>query len=81
MVKVRLWGALADLAGGEETLNVEATDIRGLFRRLGEDYPAMQPHLKQGVAVSIDGVLYRDDWSKKLPQDGEIFLLPRIAGG
>ncbi|RUV55777.1 MoaD/ThiS family protein, partial [Mesorhizobium sp. M5C.F.Ca.IN.020.29.1.1] len=26
-------------------------------------------------------VIYRDTWSKELPQGAEIFLLPRLAGG
>jgi hypothetical protein len=31
--------------------------------------------------VAIDGTIYRDTWSKKLPKDAEIFLLPRLTGG
>ena len=43
--------------------------------------PALEPFIERGIAVSIDGVIYRDTWSKELPKDAEIFLLPRLAGG
>lgn len=81
MVDVSLWGSLSAAAGGNQKLDVEAKDIRELFRKLVERYPDLQPFLDQGIAVSIDGVIYRDTWSKELPEGAEIYLLPRIAGG
>ena len=81
MVQVTLWGSLGAAAGVSTKLDVEAKDIRELFRKLGEQYPRLEPHIGRGIAVSIDGVIYRDTWSKELPPDAEIFLLPRLAGG
>lgn len=81
MVEVKLWGALGAVTGGNDRLDIEAKDIGELFRKLAEDYPGVEPYLKQGIAVAIDGVLYRDSWSKELPKDAEIFLLPRMVGG
>jgi molybdopterin converting factor small subunit len=81
MVQVKLWGALGAVTGGSDTLDIEAKDIRGLFRELAEQYPGVEPYLKQGIMVAIDGVLYRDSWSKELPEGAEIFLLPRMVGG
>ena len=81
MVEVTLWGALGAAAGGKSKLDVEAKDIRELFRKLAEQYPGLQPHIDQGIAVAIDGEIYRDTWSKTLPQGAEIYLLPRLAGG
>jgi molybdopterin converting factor small subunit len=81
MVEVKLWGALGAAAGGNETVDVEAKTIRELFRMLAQRYPGVEPYVKQGIAVSIDGVLYRDSWSKELPENAEIFLLPRMVGG
>ena len=81
MVEVKLWGALAAVAGGNDTVDVDARTIRELFRKLADKYPGVDPYVKQGIAVSIDGVLYRDSWTKELPQDAEIFLLPRTMGG
>lgn len=81
MVEVTLWASLSAAAGGNEKLDIEAKDIRELFRKMAEQYPGLEPYIKQGIAVSIDGVIYRDTWSKELPKDAEVFLLPRIAGG
>jgi len=81
MVEVTLWGSLSAATGGKQKLDVEAKDIRQLFRNLGEQYPGLGPFIERGVAVSIDGVIYRDTWSKQLPEGAEIFLLPRLAGG
>ena len=81
MVQVALWGGLAAAAGGNKTVEIEAKDIRELFRKLAERYPGLERHIKSGIAVSIDGVIYRDTWSKELPEDAEIFLLPRLSGG
>ncbi|WP_027059725.1 MoaD/ThiS family protein [Mesorhizobium loti] len=71
-------GALGQLAGGKS--KVEARDIRELFRKLAEQYPGFEPWIEKGIAVAIDGVIYRDTWGKKLPEGAEIFLL-RLAGG
>ena len=55
--------------------------IRELFRILSETYPGMEPHIQRGVAVSINGQIFRDQWDTSLPQDAEIYLLPRVPGG
>ena len=81
MVEVRLWGSLAAAAGGKDRIEIEAKDIRELFRKLAEEYPGVEPFIERGIAVAIDGVIYRDTWSKELPKGAEIFLLPRIEGG
>jgi molybdopterin converting factor small subunit len=80
-IEVHLWGALRPLVGGASSVSVEASTIRELFRVLSERYPGMEIHIKRGVAVSIDGKIYRDQWETPLPQDAEIYLLPRVPGG
>ena len=60
---------------------MDAKTIRELFRKLEENYPGMAPHFARGVAVSIDGRIYRDSWGTVLPEGAEIYLLPRIQGG
>lgn len=81
MVAVTLWGSLAAATGGRDKLDIEAKDIRELFRKLAEQFPAIEPFIDRGIAVAIDGTIYRDTWSKTLPEGSEIFLLPRLAGG
>jgi len=80
-IEVHLWGALRPLVGGASSVSVEAANIRELFRVLSERYPGMEVHIKRGVAVSIDGKIYRDQWDTPLPKDAEIYLLPRVPGG
>lgn len=81
MVEVTLWGALAAAAEGNSKVEVEAKNIRELFKRLGERFPGLTPLMDRGIAVAIDGTIYRDTWSKQLPTGAEIYLLPRLAGG
>jgi sulfur-carrier protein len=81
MAEVQLWGALAAAAGGQRTVDIAAKDIRELFRKLAERFPEVEPFIEQGIAVSINGTIYRDTWSQPLPEGAEIFLLPRLAGG
>jgi sulfur-carrier protein len=79
--EIHLWGALRPLVGGASSVLVEAETIRELFRKLQEQYPGMEAHIKRGVAVSINGKIYRDLWDTSLPQGAEIYLLPRVPGG
>jgi molybdopterin converting factor small subunit len=81
MVEVTLWGALAAAAEGNSKVEVEARDIRELFKKLSERFPGLKPLMDRGIAVAIDGTIYRDTWSKQLPAGAEIYLLPRLAGG
>lgn len=81
MVEVTLWGELSSAAGGNKKLEIDAKNIRELFRKLSEQYPGIEPFVKSGIAVAIGGDIYRDNWAKKLPSDAEVFLLPRLAGG
>ncbi len=78
---IHLWGALRPFVDGAETVCVSASTIRELFRVLTETYPGMEPHIRRGVAVSIDGRIWRDQWDTGLPEDAEIYVLPRIPGG
>jgi len=43
--------------------------------------PALKPLIERGVAVAIDGQIYRDDWLRPIPPGSEVVLLPRMAGG
>ena len=81
MVQVSLTGSFRAAMGGVASVEVEADTIRELFARLLERYPALQDHLDEGIAVSINGEIYRDEWGKAIPANAEVFLLPRIQGG
>ena len=81
MLKVCLSGPLKAAADGAASVSISATTIRELLRELIEQYPGMQNQLDDGIAVSVNGQIFRDNWSKKIPAGAEIFLLPRIQGG
>lgn len=78
---VHLWGGLRPAVDGAESVEIHAETIRELMRVLAEQYPKLQLQLDAGIAVSINGTIFRDDWSQQLPVDAEIYLLPRIEGG
>lgn len=81
MLEVNLASTLRDAVGGLASISIEASSIRELLRKLVERYPRMQQCVEDGVAVSINGQIYRDNWSEPIPQDAEVYLLPRIQGG
>ena len=79
--EVQFWGALRPFAGGHHSVLVDADTIREMFRVLSSQYPAMARQIEQGIAVSINGKIYRDQWDVELPPGAEIYLMPRLAGG
>jgi molybdopterin synthase sulfur carrier subunit len=81
MVQVTLTGPLKMAAGGRAEIEVEAATIDQLLTRLGQEHPKLKPMLERGVAVAIDGQIYRDDWFRPIPPGSEVFILPRMAGG
>lgn len=80
-MRVELSGPLRAAADGLDALDIQAGTIRELLRKLVEQYPAMQAHMDDGIAVSINGTMYRDDWRIEIPDGAEVYLLPRIQGG
>ena len=81
MLQVSLSGSLRSALDGAEVIEIEAETIRELMTKIVERYPRMVQHLESGIAVAIDGEIYRDNWEVKIPAGSEVFLLPRIQGG
>lgn len=81
MPEVRLFGGLRDAVDGAESVQVDGTTIREVLQNLGREYPLMRDRIGRGIAISIDGVIYRDDRDQPIPEGAEVGLLPRIAGG
>jgi molybdopterin converting factor small subunit len=81
MAHVTLIGNLRQFTGGVTEVNVEAANVRQLFLRLGEKYPALLPHLETGSAVAIDGQIYQDALLQEIGPDSDVQILPQIAGG
>ena len=81
MLEVSLSGSLRDAADGAASIEIEAQTIRELLRKLVERYPRLQSRVDEGVAVSVNGEIYRDNSDLAIPEGAELFLLPRIQGG
>ena len=67
--------------GPGSSVSVHAETIADIMASLTERYPNFEQLLDRGVAVSINGQIYRDDWTQPIPADAEVFLIPRIEGG
>ena len=81
MPDVELIAGLRDAVGGAKSVQVEGTNIRELLQNITREYPSLRQRIEQGVAVAIDGDIYRDDWDQQIPEGAEVVLLSRIAGG
>jgi molybdopterin synthase sulfur carrier subunit len=81
MAHVTLTGNLRQFTGGVAELEVDAASVRQLFAQLGADFPALAPHLEQGLAVAIDGQIYQDALLQEIGAGSEVHILPQIAGG
>jgi molybdopterin converting factor small subunit len=81
MPEVELFGGLRDAVDGAKSVQVEGTTIRELLQNIAREYPSLRQRIDQGIAVAIDGDIYRDDREQPIPEGAEVVLLPRIAGG
>ena len=52
-----------------------AFEAAHVLPRLAQRYPEMQVHLDEGIAVAINGNIYRDDWTQAIPAGAEVFLI------
>ena len=78
---VAVSGPLRDAVGGAASIDIEAATIRELMHKLVERYPRIERHLEAGIAVAINGEIFRDRWGEAIPPGAEVVLMPRIQGG
>ena len=81
MARVVFTGDFRRLAGGDVEARIDASNVRDLLARLGERYPALAPHLEDGVALAIDGQIHQDALFSPIDTDADVHLMPKIAGG
>ena len=60
---------LVQLTGGESNFDIDARNVRKLLDELGQRFPALAPHLEEGIAVAIDGEIFQDAWFAKIEPD------------
>ena len=81
-VHVRLvGGVLMSAAGGKTEFHLQAANIWQLLDQLGTEYPELKPILAKGVAVAINGLVYRASWLHPIPKDAEVVIMPPLQGG
>lgn len=82
MPKVHLTGtAVRRFTGGQTELEVKAKTFRRLVLELDQRFPGLGRQIEDGMAIAIDGTIYQDAYNAPLGDSGEIYLIPRIAGG
>ena len=62
-------------------MTVEGGNIREILDSLAERVPELKALLARGVAVAVDGQIYRDAWFQPVKPDSEVYILPRAQGG
>lgn len=81
LVNVTFISSFRPAMGGAESLEIEATTLRQLMSKLLAQYPRMQKHLDAGIALAVNGEIYRDNWDVEIKGGSEVFLMPRLQGG
>lgn len=81
MLQVEVSSSISPAFGGVSSISIDAKTINELMGKLADRYPRFNDHFDQGIAVSINGQIYRDNWQVEIPQDSEVYLLPRLQGG
>ena len=81
MARVVLTGSFRRYAGGDAEAEIDASTVRDLLAKLGERFPALAPHLDEGIALAIDGEIHQDALFSRIGPDSDVHLMPRIAGG
>ena len=81
MLDVKLWGSMKPLADGQDSVGIDARTIGELLKKLVEAHPGLEPIAAEGIAVSINGVLYQNSHNQPIPEGSEVYLLPRLKGG
>lgn len=80
-MKIKLSSSLVAAAGGRAEFDVEPGTINQILLRLGKQYPELEAILEEGVAVAVDDVIYRGDFTTQVHPTSEVFLLTKIVGG
>lgn len=69
------------MADGAEFVEVEAGNFKELLDQLVIKHPGLEPQIKRGVSLALDGVIYRDAWFTQIGPENEVVLMPYMVGG
>lgn len=80
MVTVNLWSGLRRLTDGEQAVQVQAGTLREMLDALVTAHPGLEPVIKAGVSITVDGVI-TPNLNSPINETQEIYLIQRIKGG
>ncbi|MDB5724889.1 MAG: hypothetical protein JWQ16_1643 [Novosphingobium sp.] len=69
-----------EFPGGAGELDVDASSVFELVRKLDVLSPGAREFIETNVSIAVDGELI-GDWSTALTGLSEVLLVPHIAGG
>lgn len=73
--------SVRDFTGGLDRFEVDAPTVRALLAALDARYPGLGQHVRETMAIAIDGELHHDAWNEPLGSQTEVVFIPRIEGG
>ncbi|MFZ1815730.1 MAG: MoaD/ThiS family protein [Rhizobiaceae bacterium] len=81
MVEVNLWTGLRRFTGGLDKVQVEAGTVGEMLDALVRAHPALEPVIKAGISVAIDGEITNGNRHLPVSDMSEIHLLQQMRGG
>ena len=81
MARVVFSGAMRRLVDGASEIDVDASDVRELMRRLEDRFPGISRKLATGMSIAIDGDIIQDPLLEPIGPDSEVHFLPAVQGG
>ncbi|MGH1361145.1 MAG: MoaD/ThiS family protein [Burkholderiaceae bacterium] len=68
-------------AQGQTRFEIAAANVRELLKILDQRFPGLGTEIDRAQGLAIDGEFIQDPLAQPLPDNAEVFVLPKIAGG
>lgn len=78
---------MQNMTDGQQTVEVEGSNVRQVVNNLDELYPGIRERLvannkiKPNISVAVDGIVSSMGMLEKVQEASEVFFLPAIGGG
>ena len=78
---------MQNMTDGQQTVEVEGSNVRQVVNNLDELYPGIKERLvannkiKPNISVAVDGIVSSMGMLEKVQEASEVFFLPAIGGG
>ncbi|WP_156013187.1 MoaD/ThiS family protein [Thioalkalivibrio sp. HK1] len=74
-------GTGLERTGGCKEFEIEARTMRELVRKMDQRFPGLGAWLEEETAVAINGEIHDTVHFQPLPENAEVFFLPKIEAG